>query len=116
MLEVLVALTIIAVALAAAFRGATLATEGAQLLRARTLAQWVAQNRVALAQLAEPWPELGERNGEAKQGGRLFSWRERVSGTPNPSLRKLEVTVSEPGQPDYAQARLTAYLPRTRGP
>jgi len=116
LLEVLVALAIVAVALAAAFRGATIATEGAQILRTRTLAQWVAQNRVALAQLAETWPDLGERGGDAKQGGQAFLWREAVSGTPNPSLRKIEVTVSEPGQPGYAQARLVAYLPRARGP
>lgn len=116
LLEVLVALTIIAVALAAAYRGAALATEGAQLLRTRTLAQWVAQNRIALAQLSEPWPEFGERSGETRQGGQPFLWREQVSGTPNPNLRKIEVSVSEPAQPGYAQARLTAYLPRTRPP
>ncbi|MBI3148663.1 MAG: type II secretion system minor pseudopilin GspI [Betaproteobacteria bacterium] len=113
LLEVLVALTIIAVALAAAFRGATLGVEGAQLLRTRTLAQWVAQNRVGLAQLQEPWSEPGERNGQAVQGGQEFLWREIVSGTPNPNLRKLEVSVSEPATPAYVQARLVAYLSRT---
>lgn len=116
LLEVLVALAIIAVALAAAFRGATLGTEGAELLRTRTLAQWVAQNRVALAQLSEPWPGLGERSGEAEQAGQRFLWCETVSGTPNPNLRKVEVAVSTQDQPSYVQARLIAFLARTRAP
>ncbi len=113
LLEVLVALTIIAVALAAAFRAATLGIEGAQLLRTRSLALWVAQNRVALAQLRDPWPEPGENGGTASQGGVDFLWREVVTATPNPELRKIEVAVSQPATPDYAQSRLTAYLSRS---
>ena len=108
----LVALTIIAVALAAASRAANLGTEGAELLRTRSLALWVAQNRVALAQLQQPWPESGERSGQAPQGGLVFAWRETVTTTPNPELRKIDVSVSLPESPEYVQARLTAFLPR----
>jgi len=91
-------------------RAVAQATDGATLLKQRTLAMWVAQNRLAAAQVAAPWPAPGAREGEALQAGARFLWRESVSGTPNPSFRKIEITVSDPGVPDYALARIAGYL------
>ena len=51
MVEVLVALAILAVALAAGFRSVAQSADSATALKARTLALWVAQNRLAAAQL-----------------------------------------------------------------
>jgi general secretion pathway protein I len=93
-------------------RGVAQAADGATLLKHRTLALWVAQNRLAVAQLASPWPALGRRDGEAQQAGTRFVWRETVSGTPNPAFRKIEITVSDPAETDYALARLAGYLGR----
>ena len=51
LIEVLVALAIVAVALAAGMRALAQSADGASSLKARTLALWVAQNRLANAQL-----------------------------------------------------------------
>jgi general secretion pathway protein I len=110
LIEVLVALAIAAVALAAGMRSVAQSSDAATLLKARTLALWVAQNRLAAAQLANPWPALGLRNGNEAQAGTTFVWREVVEGTPNPAFRKISITVSDPATPDYALARLTGYL------
>ena len=110
LVEVLVALAIVAVALAAGMRSVAQSSDAATLLKARTLALWVAQNRLAAAQLASPWPALGERAGNAEQAGTTFLWREVVEGTPNPAFRKISITVADPATPDYALARLTGYL------
>ena len=110
LVEILVALAILAVALAAGMRAVAQAADGATLLKQRTLALWVAQNRLAAAQVAAPWPALGAREGEAVQAGTRFVWRENVSGTPNPSFRKIEITVADPGVPDYALARIAGYI------
>ena len=91
-------------------RAVAQSADGATLLKQRTLALWVAQNRLAAAQLASPWPDLGLRDGDAEQAGASFLWRETISGTPNPAFRKIDIVVSDPGQPDYALARLTGYL------
>jgi general secretion pathway protein I len=91
-------------------RAVSQATDGATLLKQRTLALWVAQNRLAAAQAAVPWPALGTRNGEAAQAGTRFAWRENVTGTPNPSFRKIEITVADPEVPDYALARIAGYI------
>jgi general secretion pathway protein I len=98
------------VALAAGMRAVAQAADGATLLKQRTLALWVAQNRLAAAQVASAWPALGTREGDAVQAGTHFVWHESVFGTPNPSFRKVEITVSEPGMPDYALARIAGYL------
>ena len=110
LVEILVALAVLTVALAAGMRGIAQSADGATLLKQRTLALWVAQNRLAVAQLASPWPALGLRDGDTEQAGARFNWREMVSGTPNPAFRKIEIVVADPAQPDYALARLTGYL------
>ena len=110
LVEILVALAIVAVALAAGMRALAQSADGATTLKSRTLALWVAQNRLANAQLAQPWPAAGTSEGDASQAGARFVWRETVSGTPNPAFRKIEIVVAEPQTPDYALARLVGYL------
>jgi general secretion pathway protein I len=97
-------------------RAVAQSADGATLLKQRTLALWVAQNRLAAAQLASPWPAPGLRDGEAVQAGTRFVWRETVSGTPNPAFRRIEIVVADPGQPDYALARLAGYLGQSAQP
>lgn len=91
-------------------RAVAQAADGATLLKQRTLALWVAQNRLAAAQIATPWPAAGAHEGEALQAGTRFLWRENVSSTPNPSFRKIDITVADPAVPDYALARIAGYI------
>lgn len=110
LVEILVALAILAIALTAGMRALMQATDTASALKARTLALWVAQNRLAAAQIAVPWPALGNYAGEATQANASFTWRAVVSGTPNPQFRRIDITVGEPATPDYALATLTGFL------
>jgi len=110
LIEVLVALAILAVALTAGMRAVAQSADGASSLRLRTLALWVAQNRLAQAQLADPWPARGNASGDETQAGTHLVWRETVSDTPNPAFRRVEIIVAEPGAPDYALARLVGYI------
>jgi len=110
LVEVLVALAILAVALAAGFRSVAQSADSATALKARTLALWVAQNRLAAAQLETPAPASGNREGSEAQAGAQFRWRETVSGTPNPAFRKIEIDVADSAAPDYVLARLVGYI------
>ena len=110
LVEVLVALAVVAIALAAGMRALAQSADGASSLKLRTLALWVAQNRLAQAQLAAPWPSRGTRSGDETQAGLRFVWRETVSDTPNPGFRRIEIVVAEPAVPDYALAQLSGYL------
>ena len=115
LVEILVALAIIAVALAAGMRALAQATDSAATLKQRTLALWVAQNRVAAATLEAPWPAPGRRDGNAVQAGVAFVYHETITATPNPAFRRIDVVVAAPDTPDYALARLAGFLGNPSG-
>lgn len=110
LIEVLVALAVVAVALAAGMRALAQTADGATSLKMRTLALWVAENRLAQAQLADPWPTGGTTRGDEIQAGVRLAWRQTVTDTPNPAFRRVEIVVADPEVPDYALARLAGYL------
>ena len=110
------ALAVLAVALTAGMRAVAQSADAATLLKQRTLALWVAQNRLASAQLEAPWPAPGTRSGDAVQANTRFSWREAVSGTPNPAFRRIEIVVAHADEPGYVLARLSGFLGRTTEP
>ena len=114
LIEVLVALAVVAVALAAGMRALAQSADGASSLKMRTLALWVAQNRLAQAQLAPTWPSRGTTQGDETQAGVRLVWHQTVSDTPNPAFRKVEIAVSDPAVPDYTLARLAGYLGNAR--
>src|SRR6478672_7567056 len=86
-------------------------TDGASSLKARTLALWVAENRLARAQLDVSAQATTAASGDETQAGMTLAWRQTVGATPNPAFRRIEIVVTEPGRPDYALARLVGYLP-----
>lgn len=110
MLETLVALAILAIAMAAVIRTATLETGNVEKLRVRLLADWVAQNRLALHVARSDWPAVGMQEGEELQGGRHLAWREEVNATPNPAFRRIEVTVFLDEQRKQPIRSLSGYL------
>lgn len=93
LLEVLVALAILAVALPAAFRALGATTVSAASLQARLLGDWVAANRLAELRASGVWLEAGRGEGQAKQGGHQFRWQEDIRNTPNPLFRRVDIAV-----------------------
>ena len=113
LIEVLVALAILAVALAAAVRSSSIAADGTLDLRERLAGTWVAQDRIAEYASRPLWPDVGTRGGSTEQAGMQFAWRETVTGTPNPRFRRVEVQVFSARTPDHAVATLVGYATRT---
>jgi general secretion pathway protein I len=98
MIEVLVALAIIAVALAASVRAVgSLATGEADLHR-RLLAGWSADNELAQLRLSHVFPDIGSRSFDCSQGNLKLVCTQRVTATPNPIFRRVEMFVSTPGR------------------
>ena len=108
LIEVMVALTILAVALAAGYRALGQSSNNADLLKRRALAQWVAQNQVAAMLLRQASSATG--TGQSSLGGVDFLWRSTMTQTPNPTFRRIEIVVADRTDPDYRLARLAAYL------
>jgi general secretion pathway protein I len=93
LLEVLVALVIIGVALAASMRGAMSLTTTAEYTREKMLAVMTAENRLLELRLARERLEQGENSVPCEQGGMTFQCVQAVKPTPNPFFRRVEVRV-----------------------
>ena len=110
LIEILVALAIVAIGLAAAVRATSQVIAGTENARMRLVANWVAQDRLAEHSARADWLAPGIGSGSASQGPFTFAWRETVSATSDPSLRRIDITVAGAERPDYVMARLTGYL------
>lgn len=94
LVEVLVALVVVSVALMAALRAVGTLTNGSVDLRARTLAQWSAENRLAQIRVQAEWPGVGRRSFDCSQGGVALTCVEEVFSTPNNAFRRVELSVT----------------------
>ncbi len=94
LLEVLVALAVLAIAMGALIRIAAQSADNLAYLRDRTLASWVATNKINEWLLAPSWPPLGVREGTATLAGRDWHWRLTVSRTDDADMRRLDVAVA----------------------
>ncbi len=111
LLETLVALAILAIALAAVLRSTGAATNHAEDMRIRLLADWVAQNHLALHAAHGDWINVGIQNGEETQSGFQLLWTEEIINTPNPAFRRIEISVSDPTESGgHVLKRLSGYL------
>jgi general secretion pathway protein I len=110
LVEVLVAMTIVAVSLLAALRVATQGTNHAGELHARLLAGWVAADRLAEHHARGDWLPVGVRTGAQRQGNLEFGWREEVSATPNPAFHRVDVFVFVPAQPAHFLAHSVGFV------
>jgi general secretion pathway protein I len=110
LIEILIAVAILAVALAATTRAASLATDNALETRQRLLATWAAQNRVAELRARNLFPSAGTSQLSAEQAGVALAIEQNVSSTPNPTIRRVDLAVSTARNPERVLARITAYV------
>jgi len=89
MIEVLVALAIIAIALAASMRAVGNLAASEADLHDRLLAGWSADNTLAQLSLAHTWPDIGERRFDCSQGNLRLTCTQHVTATPNPIFRRV---------------------------
>jgi general secretion pathway protein I len=109
LIEILVAIAILAVALAATTRAANLATDGTLEARQRLLATWAAENRVTDLRIYRTLPPVGSTRMGTEQGGMALTIDETVSETPNPVIRRVDLAVSD-ARDGRVLGRLTAYV------
>jgi general secretion pathway protein I len=112
LIEILVAVAILAVALAATTRAASMATDGAFETRHRLLATWAAQNRVAELRARRIFPAATTTRLATEQGGLALAIEETVSETPNSGIRRVDLAVADARDPGRVLTRHTAYVAR----
>ena len=112
LLEVLVALVIIGVALAASMRGALSLTSAAEDTRYTMLATTVAENRLLELRLARGSLEIGQTATPCTQADVEFECLQTVKSTPNPFFRRVELQVFRvSGEVRRRHAEMMAVLP-----
>lgn len=116
LLEVLVALAIVAVGMVAVFTQAGQATHATALMRDKTMASWIAMNRMTEIALETGFPDPGEGGGELEFGDRRWLWREEISDTPSPAIRRVDIRVSLEQRPDRTIHTLSGFLGRRPPP
>jgi general secretion pathway protein I len=110
LLEILVALTILATALAAIITMATTQAVNTTHLRDKTLAHWVAMNQIAQLQLTADWPAKGKKQGKEEMGEHEWHWVRIIKETPDGRTRQVNIEVYFDKQDERPVTSLTSFL------
>ena len=95
LIEVLIALAVVALAMLGLTRVAALQVRDFDALRERTFAGWVAANVLEETRLAASMPSTGRSDGHVELAARSWRWTRDVSTTPDPSVRRIDIQVFE---------------------
>lgn len=93
LIEVMVALTIIAISL-----GALLSTSGTQassvgFLKHKTLAHWVAVNELSQIRIAKEFPDVGDKKGSTEMADNEWYWIRTTKKTEDKDARQITFTL-----------------------
>ncbi len=97
LIEVVVALAIVAVGMFAVFKTIGDTISNISYLRDRSLAAWIADNRITEIRLSGEYPSVDKTEGELDYAGRHWHWVATVSQTPVDGLRRIDVRVRRAG-------------------
>lgn len=94
LVEVLVALGIVAIALTAGLQATAALTRYAQRQSDLLLAQICAENELIKARLSRQMPDIGDSSVACEQAGQRFTVVMAVRPTPNPNFRRVDAQVN----------------------
>lgn len=110
LLEMLIALAIVAIGLSAALRASGVGIEGVGEYRNHMLALWLAQNIVTERIARQEWPAPDTTISEEEFANHHFVVRQEVKATPNPRFERLDVMIADPEEPGRTLQHSVAFL------
>jgi general secretion pathway protein I len=110
LIEVLVALAIVALGLIGVFGQISQTASAATRLRDKTLASWVALNKLTELRLQGAFPRVGTSSGDDEMANTKWHWEMTVSETDGKILRRADIAVSFADKPDRAVASVSGFL------
>lgn len=114
LVEVVVALAIVAIGMLAVFKTIGDTVNNVATLRDRSFAAWIADNRITELRLSGQMPSVDETEGDLEYAGRRWHWVARVSQTPVNGLRRVDVRVRrEDDAPDSSLVSLAGFIGAT---
>lgn len=114
LLEVLIALTILAISSLAILRQTGQSLSQLQLLEEKNIATVIVEGRVAEFSISPTWPPTGRSSKKVTVANRQWNVHADISNTSDPWLRKIEVWVVDKDSIEQSTpiAALTAYKGR----
>jgi general secretion pathway protein I len=121
LVEVMVALAIVAFGLTALFSVTTHSVRASSYLREKTLAQWIALNRITEARLEGQPPADDDMSGEVDFAGETWRWELKTLETPVRGIVRLEARAAlaesaEDSWPGFATGFMGDALAAPGGP
>ena len=112
LLEVVVALAIVAIALSALIKGAADVSGNTAYLQEKTVAHWVASNVITEIQVQDKWPPTGHSDGTLEMADVQWFWSTDISNTPDSDMRRIEVQVRIDPDSETPVTSLTGFVGR----
>lgn len=109
LIEVMVALLVITISLFAIFETTSSVTWHASFLKEKTIANWIAQNQIALYRSKKTWGSVSNTSGQVSMADVEWDWKMHIGKTENPSVRKIDVEVFFDGD-DVLKGSATGYI------
>ena len=111
LVEVLVAVAVVAIALAAGLRAAGVLVDNSQRLADVIAAQWCAENYLTNLKLTKQFPGIGESTFSCDQLGRRYPGRVQVASTQYADLRLVDTSISDDGGRHLVRLSTLLYRP-----
>jgi general secretion pathway protein I len=93
LIEVLAALVIVSLGMLGVITAVGQTASNTTYLRDKSLAHWVAMNRLTEARLQRTVPAIDKTSDEVEMAGRRWRWTMEVTQTPVESIRRIDVSV-----------------------
>jgi general secretion pathway protein I len=110
LLEILVALAILAIALTAIIKAASSQSLNTIHLREKTFAHWLAMNQMTELQLTAQWPAKGKQEGDEELGPYTWHWVRTITDTPDERVRQVEIAIYHDKADEHSVTRLISFL------
>lgn len=100
LVEALVALIIVALGMMAVHTQLNQYAVTSVYIRDKTLASWIATNKLTELSVQSEWPEPGSEEDEVEYAGRQWFYRVEISATQVENLRRADVSVALAEDPE----------------
>ena len=110
LIEVLVALAVLALGMMAVVKALSEYSETAAYTQQKTLASWIATNKLTELSIAPAWPALGDSDEDVEFASQKWRCSITVSKTDVTNLRRVDVSVSLLDKPDRVIHKVSALI------
>lgn len=110
LLEVLVAMAILSIGLIAVFSGMSQSLSATTRLRDKTMATWIATDRITELQVTGEYPDAGNRRDEIEMANTQWVYEMKISNFPEVEMRRIDITVSLAESPDDVLGTVIGFI------